>query len=447
MPVVLVRIPQMGEGLQEARLVEYLKAPGDRIRRDEPIYVMETDKAVTEVESPYAGTLLEWLVEPDSILPIGTEVARMEVGMDEAAAEAASLPHGSVPQSPMKSPVADTPSIASNNNIAPLHTTNSIASSKPSPAMVPPAFVRSTPHLTGNFGVPVPPRTRKYIRDRGLLAEIARIPAVGKKLLPEDIDRYIASASATTDESMNSTALTSATSTAVAVAGTDSNTDYTERQLPKTQQTLNYRMHRGMQACIPAVIELEADWTRLAELRERLRNESNATGFALTLWCVAQTMRDFPLLRSTLGADGKTLRTYQHVNLGVAVAVEDGLLRTAVVRRADTLPLSIFIPTLQTQVQRVRQGEDQIDATTTVMVSNIGSAGVRSGIPVIVTPAVATIAIGQVRWHPLPIPAGGIQFRQVATVTMTFDHRIVNGVGAAEFLNRVKDRMEALDEG
>ena len=74
MPVISVRIPQLGEGLQEALLVEFLKQPGDVVKRDEPIYVMETDKATTDVESPYAGTLVEWTVDPGSVLEIGAEI-------------------------------------------------------------------------------------------------------------------------------------------------------------------------------------------------------------------------------------------------------------------------------------------------------------------------------------------------------------------------------------
>src|ERR1700679_1035891 len=79
MGIVSIRIPQIGEGLQEARILAFLKQPGDNVKRDEPIYQMETDKAVMDVESPYEGTLVEWLGEPDDLLAIGAEVARMEV--------------------------------------------------------------------------------------------------------------------------------------------------------------------------------------------------------------------------------------------------------------------------------------------------------------------------------------------------------------------------------
>ncbi|HLK16302.1 MAG TPA: biotin/lipoyl-containing protein, partial [Fimbriimonadaceae bacterium] len=89
MALVPVNIPQIGEGLQEARLVATLKQPGDTVRRDEPIYQMETDKAVMDVESPYSGTLKEWLAEVDAILPIGAPVAMMEVA-DAVTTEVAS---------------------------------------------------------------------------------------------------------------------------------------------------------------------------------------------------------------------------------------------------------------------------------------------------------------------------------------------------------------------
>ena len=75
MPTVSIRIPQLGEGLREAYLVDFLKSPGDSVARDEPLFTMETDKAVSDVECPHAGTLVKWLVEVDSVLEIGTEIA------------------------------------------------------------------------------------------------------------------------------------------------------------------------------------------------------------------------------------------------------------------------------------------------------------------------------------------------------------------------------------
>ena len=90
MPNVPIHIPQIGEGLQEARLVAVLKQPGDFVKRDEPIYQMETDKAVMDVESPYEGVLTKWLASVDTVLPIGAEIAMMQVGDEITAAPAPS---------------------------------------------------------------------------------------------------------------------------------------------------------------------------------------------------------------------------------------------------------------------------------------------------------------------------------------------------------------------
>ena len=160
------------------------------------------------------------------------------------------------------------------------------------------------------------------------------------------------------------------------------------------------------------------------------------------LWCVVQVMKNHAGFRSTLSADGKTLRTFEHVNLGVAVAIPGDLLRTAVVRDADTLSRAEFRETLKQQIEKVRQGADQVDATTTMTVSNIGAANVLLGIPVVVKPAVATMAVGEVFERPVRGPPG-IEFRRTAILALSFDHLIVNGVGAANFLSESDKRLSS----
>ncbi len=391
MPIVSVRIPQMGEGLQEARLVEFLKNPGDHIKRDEPIYVMETDKAVTEVECPYEGTLVEWVSEPNAVLPIGTEVARMEVaqGVREITMEHAG------PAASRSLRASDTPAAA------------------------PAASTAGVAAKTGN--VPIPPRTRKYLRDKGLLEVADQIPALGGKLMPEDIDRYLAAR-----------ATPAGTTTAA----------YTEQPLPQTQLTLNYRLKRGAEACVPATIVVQVDWENIAAAREQVRGtDQDETGFSMLLWCVAQVMKSHPGFRSTLSSDGKTLKTFEHVNLGVAVAIPGDLLRTAVVQRADAMSRAEFRESLKQQIEKVRQGADQIDATTTMTVSNIGAANVLLGVPVVVKPAVATLAVGEVFERPVR-GTQGVEFRRASMLALTFDHLVVNGVGAANFLNELRQTLE-----
>lgn len=390
MPVISVRIPQLGEGLQEALLVDFLKQPGDSIKRDEPIYVMETDKATTDVESPYEGTLVEWTVEKGSVLEIGTEIARMEVA--EGVKE---MPVGHGPQD---STPAATPATGSSSTTATASKTT----------------VRSGK-------IQIPPKTRKYLKEHGLLEVAEQIPATGKKLMPEDVDAYLASQGSS--------------------AGTVSSDEYELVDVPMSQITLNYRLVRGTQVCVPVTVMNEMDWSAIQDCREKVRDSGGPTGFAMACWSVVEALKKHEKFRSAMSSDGKKLKVFHRVNLGVAVALPGDEMVTAVVRDADEMDRDTFFGKLSERIEQARDGKDQADESTTLTVSNIGKAGMRIGIPAIVAPAVATLAIGET--YQLPIPDGeGFKFRSSITATLSFDHRIANGVGAANFMNDVRAEIE-----
>jgi pyruvate dehydrogenase E2 component (dihydrolipoamide acetyltransferase) len=392
MPIISIRIPQLGEGLQEALLVEFLVRPGDAIKRDQPIYVMETDKATTDVESPYEGKLVAWTVETGSVLSIGTEIARMEVA--EGVKE---MPAGHGPADPAATHAA------------------------PSPASARSETLRRT-------DVQIPPKTRKLLKDHGLLDVADQIPCSGSKLMPEDVERYLS-------QSRGSEAGPSSAPLA-------SNDQFAESLVPASQISLNYRLTRGAQLCVPVTVINDMDWSAIETARARTRATGGPTGFAMACWCVVQALQRHPKFRSALSADGKRLKTYHHVNLGVAVALPGDEMVTAVVRNADQMRQSEFFAALARQIDTARGGTDQADESTTVSVSNMGKAGMRIGVPAIVAPAVATLALGVTFWQPFPGDGGPIRFQPTVTATLSFDHRIVNGVGAANFLNDVKSAVE-----
>lgn len=402
MAVIPIKIPQLGEGLQEARLVEFLKKPGDRVERDECIFVMETDKAISEIEATDAGTLVEWTVDADSVVPIGSEVGRLDVGDAAVVSGGSSGGHGSAA------------------------TTSSSSHAVEKEAAAPAVKSKSSPRAD----VRIPPRTRKYLKDKGLLEAAGEMPMAGTKLMPADVDRYMATGPATPAATVAPSKQKPRLSTSA---------DFVETEVASAQQTLIYRMARGVQVVLPAVLETEVEWGKIAAARAQVKASGGGpTGFGMFLWCVTQAMRRNPMLRSSMSADSKVLRTYNHVNLGVAVSLDGDELKTAVVREADILNQSGFFWKLSNSIAEARGGKDQIDASTTVSVSNIGVAGMRSGIPLVVTPAVATIAIGEVRAVPVPTEES-YAFKKVATLTMSFDHRLLNGVGAANFLNDVRN--------
>ncbi len=406
MPVISVRIPQLGEGLQEALLVEFLKKPGDRIKRDQPIYVMETDKATTDVESPYDGTLVEWIVEPGTVLSIGTEIGRMEVaaGIEEMPAG-----HG--------------PAAHSAASSAPTATTgNTRVAARP------------------RTDIQIPPRTRRLLKEKGLLEIAGQIPCEGGKLMPEDVEAWLAAGGPTAATSANGDVALAVKAPPAAVLV--SNEQFEVVPLSQSQITLNYRLVRGTQAAVPVTVMTEVDWSALEAARSAARSSGGPTAFAMACWCVVQSMKTHDRFRSAIAADGRAFRVFRRINLGVAVALPGDLLVTAVVRDACQLDQPRFYSALAAAVDQARDDKDQADESTTLTVSNIGKAGMRWGIPAIVTPAMATLAIGQV--VPTPVPDGsGFRFRPTVNATLGFDHRVANGVGAANFLDHVRNGIES----
>ncbi len=386
MPIVEVLVPQMGEGLQEVRVLRFLRQPGERVARDEHLYEMETDKAVLEVESPYSGVIVEWLAKEGDILPIGAPIARIEV---EGAVEA-----------PVSAP-----------------TTPTAEATVPTPT--PPAPPVAEPVPMGPRGEAViPPRTRAYAREKGISEEeLRRIPARGIKLMPEDIDHYLATRSA-----------------AIAEA------EYIDYPLQPQQRTFLYRVKRSSQVVVPATLKRPARWDAVQRVVAQFKSQPNApvqpSEFQVFAYCVVQATRNHPKFRSQLiGED--TLREYKHVNLGIAVARPGDELVTALVKEASALDFMSFVRTVQAQIRRARAGEDQADASIQLLLTYMGGYQMIDAIPVLVAPAVAILFAGDT------FPVEGIPH---VNLVLTFDHRLINGVGGAEFLNEVARNLENAEQ-
>ncbi len=380
MAIVEVIVPQLGEGLQEVRVMRFLKQPGDRVERDEHIYEMETDKANVEVESPYAGVIVEWLAKEGDILPIGAPIARMEV---EGAVEAAAPVHHAPQPAPAPTPIAER------------------------------APVATAAPVGARLEVAIPPRTRAYARQKGISEEeLRRIPAaLGNKLMPEDIDTYLA-------------------------GRTESGAEYVDYPLPQQQRTFIYRLKRSSQLVVPAVLRRYARWNSIQRVVERFKNEPNApvlpSEFQVFAYCAAQATLQHPKFRSQLVGE-ETLRQYAHVNLGIAVARPGDELVTALVKNASALDFVSFVKALQSQIRKARAGEDQADASIQLLLTYMGGFQMIDAIPVLVSPAVAILFAGETFM---------VDGSPHVNLVLTFDHRVINGVGGAEFLNAVAQNIE-----
>ena len=382
MATVSIVIPQIGEGLQEARLVGFLKQPGERIKRDEPIYQMETDKAVMDVESPYEGVLKEWLAEIDTILAIGAAVAVIEID-------------GEATESEAPAPIAEA-------------TATSISETSG----------ESSARMTN-----VPPRTRAYAKEKGLTDDqLSTLAASGKKLMPADIDEFLGSAS---DAPMDKA--------------------YKEAPMPNKQRLLASRLVRATALVVPGTMTVVARWEPIERERGRIKasgSDFQPSAFTMFSYAVTQALKSYPRFRSIMIGDD-TLRTYDHVALGIAVGLPDDELVLAVVPDADTLNWKEFAEKSRAQIDIARSGKDQASEEVTVSLTNMQSFGLRDAVPVVVSPAAATIFLGE-PYNALSKGSDEMKMERVVNLVMTFDHRLINGVGAAQFLNAIKQNVETI---
>jgi pyruvate dehydrogenase E2 component (dihydrolipoamide acetyltransferase) len=382
MALLDILIPQMGEGLQEVVLLSVNKKPGDFVKRDEFLYSMETDKAVMEVESPYEGVITEWLADEGAVLPIGAPVARIDT---EATAEAEA----------------------------------SAAST---------AITETAPTTSASTDIQIPPRTRAHAKELGLTDdELKSIPAPSGKLMPADVDAYLAAKP------------TPRRSLAPLPKREGEESDYTDRSLSQQQRLFVHRLKRSAQTVIPATMKQAVDWGPIVKAVADLRARGNGlkpTEFQTFAYCVAQAVKEYPKFRSNLVSDD-TAREYAHVNLGVAVARPNDDLVTAVVSKADSLAYADFVKTAQERIHAARDGEDQAGADTHLLLTYMGSFNIIDAVPVLVSPAIAVIFIGAT------FEQGG---RTLANLVMTFDHRLINGVEAARFLHSVVTKAEQIGE-
>ncbi len=388
MPSQVIHVPAIGEGLQEARIVQYLKKPGETVKRDEPLYEMETDKAVMAVESPVSGVVEEWLVPEGEVVPIGAEVLRMNTDEKGSAQVEAPKPE-------------------------PARAATHVAASLQKPAAP-----------RGNLSIP--PRTRAYAKEKGLAEDaLATIPAKGSKLTPADIDAYLQSAEKPAAPARDGA--------------------FAETPLSQRQRTLAYRLNRGAQVVVPGTIERPVDWSGIEAARQRFRDaggDFQPSTYTIFAYGVAQAAKAHPKFRSSMPDDSK-LRTYHHINLGTAVALPDDELVTAVVPEADTLDFRTFAQRMREAIDNARKGQDQATESTQLTITNMAAFGLRTAVPVLVSPAASVLFLGEPYDAPRPIQRGfGFEFVRTANLSLTFDHRLINGVGAAHFLSDVCERTE-----
>ena len=454
-----VVMPQMGESIAEGTMSRWLKKVGDAVKRDEPIFEISTDKVDAEIPSPTSGVLAEVLVTEGQTVPVQTVVARIETEAGAVAAvPAAAPPPSASAAAPVSAPSGGPPPKGES-------TAKSAAPSHPSTALAPAASQggqRAPGAPAGNGGsmeerlrTKSSPLVRKIAAEHGI--EIAGLHGSGiaGRVTKRDIMQVIESGGART-------AAPRVAPSMHAPAAVEHHGPLPEpwagdivepmsriRALTAEHMALSRRTNAHVTSFF------EIDLTRVARIRAKTRAEfEKQAGEKLTylpfiLTAVTAALKQYPILNASVS--GANIIYRKQYNLGIAVALDWGLI-VPVIKRADELSLVGLTRQLNDLANRARakklRPEEVQDATFTI--TNPGVFGSLMGTPIIPVPTTAILGIGAIEKRPKVIagPDGEdtIAIRTCAYFSLSFDHRVIDGAVADQFLATVKRTLESYPE-
>ncbi len=448
-----VVMPQMGESIVEGTLTKWLKKPGERVERDEPLFEISTDKVDTEIPSPAAGTLAEVTVQEGQTVGINTVVARIEEGDGAGAAPAAPAAQAAAP-APAPAAPAPPPQQAAPQPEGPAQETI-----QPTPA---PEQVEET----GPAG-PLSPLVRKMARENNIDLSRVRGTGAGGRITKQDVEAYLAQQAqpAAPPPQPAAAAPRPATPTPAPVAPPPGPRPPAPIEMPlpaagqaKTRieplSTMRQKIAEHMvlsKRTSPHVTTIHrVDMTKVAKMRERHKATFQANyGFSLTylpfiIRASVVALRQYPLLNASL--DGNNIIYHNEVNIGIAVALENGLI-VPVIRAADeknVLGLQRSVVDLATRARSRQLKPDEV-AGGTFSITNFGSFGSLVGTPIINQPQVAILGVGTVDKTPVVID-DAIAIRSICHLSLSFDHRLIDGALADQFMTRIKQVLEDWSE-
>ncbi len=411
----IVNMPKLGFDMAEGTLVRWVKAEGEEIERGEVLAEIETDKATVEVESQATGVIIRHLAEEGTALPVGDPIAVVgeageEVDVDALLGEQRA--EVGEPE-PAEEPEGE----------------------EPAPAAEEPAEPRRAPEGDGRYpgGVKATPVARRIAKEKDVDLQALSGTGPGGRIVKKDVEEAIEREPAPRPEA----------APAFVPAAERRETERVEAS--RLRQVIGQRMTRSKQELPHFYVTIEVDAGPMMELRrqanEILPEEQKLSVNDFIIKAAALALRQFPNLNASL--DGDEIVRHGEINVGIAVAVEGGLM-TVVVRDADLKPLRTISQEARTMAHGAREGrvrsEDVEGSTFTV--SNLGMYDVDHFIAIINPPEAAILATGSVRRVPV-VEDGELTVGQRLKVTLSADHRVTDGAEGARWLQVFREMIEA----
>ena len=431
-----VKMPQLGETVVEGTILKWLKHEGETVELDEPLFEISTDKVDTEVPSVASGTLTKILVPEGTTVSVGTELAVIEGAGEDAgagAAEPASQP-AAVPA--QAAPAGAAPAGGSEGSSAPTPAPSAVASAAALPDRGPRSQILS-------------PLVRKLATERGVDLAAVVGTGTGGRITKNDVLAAAAApavaAPAAPHAPMAPTGFQAVPMPppAVAMGG--------EEVVPVShiRKLIAEHMHASLQVSARAWNAVEVNMESVARLRERFKEAFKAReGFSLTYMpfvtrAVTEALLAFPMVNSELRGEQIVVKHY--VNMGIAVSYEDGLI-VPVLKGADTMNLlgmARGINDLATRARAKKLLPDEVHGGT-FTITNPGPFGSLISVPIINQPESAILGFDTVEKRPVVID-DAIAIRHMVYLSLSWDHRLIDGALASQFLSRIKQNLETWD--
>lgn len=452
-------MPKMGESIMEATILRWLKKPGDTVALDETILEIATDKVDSEIPSPVAGRLEKILFEEDAVVPVGETIAVI------ATEAKAGTPSGNGKPSPSVSEVTEKPTPVA----APPKQETPPPPPAPKPEQVPyvPSAQSATSVVSNSGGRFYSPLVRKIASSEGIAqAELDQIPGSGQngRVTKSDILSYLSTRGSATQPAAPAAQPTPQATTTPAPqpeaapaakptsTSLDGNVEIIE--MDRMRKMIAEHMVRSKHTSPHVTSMVEADVTELVLWRDRVKGEfqkkygEKITFTPIIIEAVVKAIRDFPMIN--VSVDGDNIIVKKNINVGMAAALPSGNLIVPVIHNADGYNLMGLSKKVNDLAARARANklkpEEIQDGTFTL--TNVGTFGNVMGTPIIFQPQVAIMAAGAIRKKPGVVETEYgdlIAIRHYMFLSLSYDHRVVDGSLGGSFLKKVADYLEGFD--
>ena len=426
-----VLMPQMGESIVEGTVTKWLKKVGDKVERDEPLLEISTDKVDSEVPAPVAGTLEEMIVQEGETVEINTVLARIGDGSRAGQGQPQEVATNGGPSQASAAPAA----------------TAAAAETVPEPS-APPAAPEPTPAAADDGdSVRSSPLVRRLAKEHGIDLRQVRGTGQGGRISKKDVEAFLEARSQAT-----TAGATPPTESADAFPAAPQARfgDYRAEPLSIMRKKIAEHMVLTKRVSPHVSTIHQVDVTRVARLRETSKQAFfEQTGVKLTfmpffLRATASALNEFPAVNASL--DGEQIIFHSDVNVGVAVALKDGLL-VPVIRNVDRKNVAALQGELADLAERARgkQLKPEEVHQGTFSISNYGSFGSLLATPAINQPQAAILGVGAIHKAPVVID-DAIAIRSICYVTLSFDHRLLDGAVGDQFVSHLKGIIEDWSE-